>query len=100
MPSEDIDNYIESLQLENSIIDNQNTQLEILRNCSVKQLKTMLNEADSYFNSENIGTLKELVQEELKARSLFGKAQTVYLNLKYKAKMFPQLCVLFPTLLQ
>jgi hypothetical protein len=91
MPGEDIDDYVGFIRSQNAIIDNQNTQLGILRNCTIPQLKVMINEADSYFQGANIELLKEMLQEELKTRSLFGRMRTAALNLVYRVKLVPRL---------
>jgi hypothetical protein len=91
LPIKDIDDGITYLQRQNAIISNQNTQLGILRNCSVSQLKSMLNEADSYFKGANIELIREMLQEELHTRSLYGRFRAAVLNLLYRVRRYPRL---------
>jgi hypothetical protein len=91
LPIEDIDDGIVYLRRQNAIIDNQNTQLAIMRGCTVSQLKSMLNEADSYFRGGNVALISEMLQEELRTRSVFGRIRAAALNMMYRVKRFPRL---------
>jgi hypothetical protein len=91
LPCGDIDDYIAFIRRQNAIIDNQNTQLAIMRNCTVSQLKSMISNADSYFKGANIELIGEMLQEELKTRSLFGRFRAAVLNLIYRVRRFPRL---------
>jgi hypothetical protein len=91
LPIEDIDDGIVYLQRKNAIISNQNTQLAIMRNCTVCQLKSMLTNADSYFKGANVELITEMLQEELRTRSVFGRIRAAALNMMYRVKRFPRL---------
>jgi hypothetical protein len=62
-----------------------------MRGCTSLQLKTMINEADSYFKGANIELISEMLQEELRTRSVFGKIRAAALNLLYRVKRYPRL---------
>jgi hypothetical protein len=91
LPISDIDDGITYLRRQNAIISNQNTQLAILRNCTVHQLRAMINEADSYFKGANIELISEMLSEELRTRSLFGRIRAAVLNLLYRVRRYPRL---------
>lgn len=91
LPIADIDDGIVYLRRQNAIITNQNTQLAIMRGCTVSQLKSMLNEADSYFKGANIELISEMLQEELKTRSVYGRIRAAALNVLYRVKRYPRL---------
>jgi hypothetical protein len=91
MPVEDIDDYIAFVRRQNAIIDNQNTQLAIMRGCTVHQLRTMLNESESYFRGANVELLQEMLQEELRTRSVYGRIRAAVLNLLYRVRRYPRL---------
>lgn len=91
LPIEDIDDGITYLRRKNAIITNQNTQLAIMRNCTVHQLRAMLNDADNYFKGANIELITEMLQEELRTRSVYGRIRAAVLNLLYRVRRYPRL---------
>jgi hypothetical protein len=50
----------------------------------------MLNDADNYFKGANVELITEMLQEELRTRSVFGRIRAAALNLVYRVKRYPR----------
>lgn len=76
IPLEKLEAYEEYIHLENSAIESQNTELEIIRGCQTNVIKSTLKSPEKYFDDvESVNDLLVMLRAELKARGLYNRVR-------------------------
>lgn len=81
IPLEKLEAYEEYIHLENSAIESQNTELEIIRGCQTNVIKSTLKSPEKYFDDvESVNDLLVILRAELKARGLYNRVRLLVGN--------------------
>lgn len=81
IPLEKLEAYEEYIHLENSAIESQNTELEIIRGCQTNVIKSTLKSPEKYFDDvESVSDLLVILKAELKARGLYNRVRLLVGN--------------------
>lgn len=81
IPLEKLEAYEEYMHLENTAIESQNTELEIIRGCQTNVIKSTLKSPEKYFDDvESVNDLLIILRAELKARGLYSRVRLLVDN--------------------